>query len=287
MSQVVIAGCGDLGCRLAALLHQQGDEIIGLRRHLDGLPDFVQGVAVDLAMPEASRIDLPKGIEYAFFILTPDKHNDVAYYRTYISAQRHFLDMLQGQPIKRYFFISSTSVFGQSDGEWVDETSPVEARNFASRTLIEAETLAWDSGLPTTVVRFGGIYGPGRTHLIDMVLTGKAHCMEGVYSNRIHVVDAARMLAHLRGLASPDHLYVGVDNEPAPLCEVYEWLAEQLSVPLEIDHREPTESARQMRANKRICNARIRATGFEFRYPSYREGYGELVTQLLEQGKIG
>ncbi len=285
MSRVVIAGCGDLGCRLARLLHEQGDEVIGLRRRLAGLPDFVTGVAVDLAA-DVSAVRLPDGVEYAYFILTPDRHNDVAYYRAYISAQRHFIELLRGHPVKRYFFISSTSVFGQSDGEWVDETSPVEGRNFASRTLIEAEALAWESGLPATVVRFGGIYGPGRTHLIDMVMAGKAHCMEGVYSNRIHVVDTARMLLHLRQLPQPERLYVGVDNEPAPLCEVYEWLAEQLSVPLEIDHREPTESARQMRANKRIRNARIRATGFEFRYPTYREGYGELVTQLLEQGKM-
>jgi nucleoside-diphosphate-sugar epimerase len=257
-----------------------------MRRRTDGLPDFVQACSVDLAA-EAKTDLLPDDVAYAFFILTPDKHNDVAYYRAYISAQRHFLHMLQGRPIKRYFFISSTSVFGQSEGEWVDESSPVEARNFASRTLIEAEQIAWQSGLPATVVRFGGIYGPGRTHLIDMVLSGKAHCMEGVYSNRIHVVDAARMLAHLRNLEAPESLYVGVDNAPAPLCEVYEWLAEQLSVPLQIDHREPTESARQVRANKRIRNTRIRSTGFEFRYPTYREGYGELITQLLEQGHLG
>jgi len=286
MSRIAIAGCGDLGCRLAALLHQAGDEVFGLRRRPDALPDFVHGVAIDLAAAEVATSALPADIEYAYFILSPDKHSEMAYYRAYISAQRHFLQMLEHQPIKRYFFISSTSVFGQSDGEWVDESSPVEARNFAARVLIEAEALAWQSGLPATVVRFGGIYGPGRTHLIDMVLSGKAHCMEDVYSNRIHVVDAARMLAHLRNLDAPDALYVGVDDAPAPLCEVYEWLAEQLSVPLAIDHREPTEKVRQMRANKRIRNARIRATGFEFRYPSYREGYGELVTRLLEQGQI-
>lgn len=287
MATVAIAGCGDLGCRLAALLDEQGDRIIGLKRHVEGLPEHVTPVAVDLAAAERASISLPDPVEYAFFILSPDRHDDVSYYRAYVSAQRHFIELLRGHPVRRYVFVSSTSVFGQSEGEWVDEDSPVEGRNFATRTLLEAETLALESGLPATVVRFGGIYGPGRAHLIDMVLAGKAHCMEGVYSNRVHVVDAARMLAHIRNLEAPDSLYVGVDDEPALLCEVYEWLAEQLSVPLQIEHREPTETARQQRANKRISNRRIRSTGFDFRYPSYREGYGELVTHLLEGGDAG
>lgn len=278
MSKVVIAGCGDLGCRLAALLHAQGDAVIGIRRHPQNLPDHITPLVVDLAkLPdEAPALD---GMEYAFFILTPDKHTDLAYYRAYVVAQRNFLTLLKGQPIKRYFFISSTSVFGQNEGEWVDETSPVEGRHFASRTLIEAENLVWESGLPATVVRFGGLYGPGRTHLIDMVLSGKAHCVEGIYSNRIHIEDAARMLAHLRNLPQAEPLYVGVDNAPTPLCEVYEWIAEQLSEPLAIDHREPTEAVRYQRGNKRISNARIRSTGFEFKYPTYQEGYEALIEQ--------
>ncbi len=284
MSKVVIAGCGDLGCRLAALLHQQGDKVVGIRRRPEQLPAYVEPVALDLTSPPESQLAL-EGVEYAFFILTPDKHDELSYHRTYSTAQRHFLKLLQGQPIKRYFFISSTSVFGQSDGAWVDETSPVEATHFASRVLIEAENLAWESGLPATVVRFGGLYGPGRAHLLDMVRSGKAHCMEGVYSNRIHIEDAARMLAHLQRLPRVDNLYVGVDNQPTPLCDVYEWLAEQLSVPLEIDHREPTERVRQQRGNKRISNARIRETGFVFKYLSYKEGYAELIAQA-EKHKV-
>jgi hypothetical protein len=90
------------------------------------------------------------------------------------------------------------------------------------------------------------------------------------------------MLAHLRKVPKVDDLYVGVDSEPVRLCKVYEWLAEQLCVSLDIGYKEPVEVMWKMRGSKRICNVHIRVTGFEFNYPSYQEGYGELIAQFLE-----
>jgi nucleoside-diphosphate-sugar epimerase len=138
-----------------------------------------------------------------------------------------------------------------------------------------------ESDFPTTVVRFGGIYGPGRTYLIDLVRSGKAHCMEDVWSNRIHSADCAGLLTHLFNLnerhsEAVESLYVGVDNQPALGCEVYEWLADELSMPA-VEHKEASESARLMRSNKRISNAKIKATGYAFKYPTFKEGYLELI----------
>jgi len=207
MAKVLIAGCGDVGCRLARHLQALGDEVIAVRRRIDRLPPGVQGIAADLASADCeAKIQLPPDIEYVYYLVSADRHNDIAYYRAYVAGQRNLLGLLAGQPLRRYFFSSSTSVFAQSEGEWVDEDSPVEGRNFASRSLLEGEALVRESGLPHTIVRFGGIYGPGRTHLIDLVRAGKAACMEGVYSNRIHVEDAARMLVHLRTLKKPSGL---------------------------------------------------------------------------------
>lgn len=286
MARVLIAGCGDVGCRLARELLTQGDEVFAIRRNIEQLPEGVQGIQGDLACSDCEeKVQLPDGIEYVFYLVSADRHNDIAYYRAYVAGQRNLLKLLEGQPVKRYVFSSSTSVFSQNEGEWVDEDSPVEGRNFASRALLEGEELVRESGLPHTIVRFGGIYGPGRTHLIDLVRSGKAACMEGLYSNRIHVEDAARLLAHIRNLENPAELYVGVDNEPVELCEVYEWLAEQMALPLP-EHRELSETARQQRGNKRICNARIRETGFTFKYPTYREGYGAVLEEMEQAGLL-
>lgn len=280
MARVLIAGCGDIGCRLGSLLVEQGHEVLGLRRDASQINPPIQAVSADLFN---LTTELPENIDYVYYIVTATSHKDFEYYQAYVLGIKNLLQALKGQNIKRVFFISSSSVFGQSDGEWVTEDSPTKDSNFSAKRLLEGEEVALNSNFPGSVVRFGGIYGPGRRHLIDLVLSGKANCMEGVYSNRIHSEDCAGMLAHLMTLDSLEKdlqsLYIGVDDTPTLTCEVYEWLAEQLSVP-ELDHQEPSQNSRLMRSNKRLSNALIKSTGYEFKYPSFKEGYLALIEAL-------
>uniref|UniRef100_Q31IH9 NAD dependent epimerase/dehydratase family protein n=1 Tax=Hydrogenovibrio crunogenus (strain DSM 25203 / XCL-2) TaxID=317025 RepID=Q31IH9_HYDCU len=276
MARVLIAGCGDIGCRLGANLAKKGHEVFGMRRDVSKISAPIQPIEADLfgQLPE-----LPDQLDYVFYIVSAKSYNDVAYYKAYVMGLKHLIDALKDQPIKRLFFISSSSVFSQSEGERVTEESPTEGKNFSSRRLLEGEELALNAPFPGTVVRFGGIYGPGRTYLIDLVLQGKAHCMEDVYSNRIHSEDCVGLLTHLMEQPALDPIYIGVDDEPTFTCEVYEWLAEQLSVS-NIEHLEPTENSRAQRSNKRLSNAKVKATGYTFKYPSYREGYLELLESM-------
>lgn len=278
MANILIAGCGDIGCLLGTELTQQGHTVFGLRRNIDALPDAIQPVEANLT---GLIHNLPDKLDYVFYMASAGKYKDSAYYQAYVLGLKNLLKALSGQSIKRLFFISSTSVFGQEAGEAVSESSPTHDTSFSTKRILEGETVALESDYPSTVVRFGGIYGPGRTHLIDLVRAGKAHCMEDVWSNRIHSSDCAGMLAHLLELNEKqpekvESLYVGVDNQPTLACEVYEWLAEELCVP-EVEHKEASENARLMRSNKRISNAKIRATGYELRYPTYKEGYIDLI----------
>lgn len=276
MARILIAGCGDLGCELGTQLSKTGHKVFGIRRDISQVPECIQPIETDLF---SQTPELPDDLDYIFYIVSANGYKDGAYYQAYVLGIKHLLKGLEGKQVKRIFFISSSSVFGQSDGEWVTEDSPTEGKNFASKRLLEGEELLNESSQPATVIRFGGIYGPGRTHLIDLVLDGKAHCMEGVYSNRIHSADCVGVMIHLMALDTPEALYIGVDNEPTPTCDVYEWLAEQLSVS-DIEHLEPTENSRMQRSNKRLSNEKIRATGYEFKYPSFKEGYGELIEQM-------
>lgn len=273
MAKVLIAGCGDIGGRLGSHLLAAGHQVFGLRRNTDLLPAGIEPITADL---QQDPLDLPAGLDYVFYMASAGKYNDFAYYQAYVAGIKNLLSALEGQTIQRVFFTSSTSVFSQADGEWVTEDSLAEEHNFSSKRILEGEQWALNSGFPATIVRCGGIYGPGRTHIIDQVLKGKAQCMEDVYSNRIHTEDCVGVLSHLMSLAQPDNLYIAVDNQPSLSCEVYEWLAEQLSVGT-IEHAEPTENSRLMRSNKRLSNARLRATGYEFIYPSYQEGYASLI----------
>ncbi|BBP46665.1 NAD(P)-dependent oxidoreductase [Thiosulfatimonas sediminis] len=281
MARVLIAGCGDLGCQLGIQLKQQGHEVFGIRRNIDALPDEITGIECNLFSPIC---ELPNALDYVFYIVSAAKYKDNDYYQAYVLGVRNMLKALQNQKIKRFFFTSSTSVFAQSDGEWVNETSATEGHGFSTNRLLEGEELCNNSSIPTTIIRFGGIYGPGRTHLIDLVREGKAHCMENVWSNRIHSADCTGIFTHLMTLDMQDsnkldNLYIGVDNKPTPSCEVYEWLAEELSVP-EVEHKEPSENSRQLRSNKRLSNERIRQSGYEFKYPTYQDGYGELILEI-------
>jgi len=281
MANILIAGCGDIGCRLGALLSEDKHTVYGLRRNIEQIPEIINPIQADLG---STLPELPKNIDYIFYIASAGKYKDAAYYQAYVLGVKNTLQALKSHEIKRIFFISSSSVFGQSDGEKVDETNPTSDSNFSTKRLLEGEALVLNSDFNSSVVRFGGIYGPGRTHLIDLVQSGKAHCMEDVWSNRIHSEDCAGLLAHLlkQDIARPntlDSIYIGVDNQPTLSCEVYNWLAEQLCVP-DVEHAEPTESSRQMRSNKRLSNQRIRETGYEFIYPNYQAGYIKILNDM-------
>lgn len=278
MDNILIVGCGDLGCRLGNLLNQQGHNIYGIRRNVNKLPASISPIACDIS---SERPDIPTNLDYVYYIVSANSFKDPAYYQAYVLGVKHTLQALEGQNIKRIFFISSTSVFRQSSAEWVNEESDVSDQSFSSKRLLEGEKEIQECSFPSTIIRFGGIYGLGRTHLIDLVLNGKAHCMEDVYSNRINSEDCVGILAHLLNIEekqSLNELYIAVDNEPTLTCEVYEWLAEQLSVS-RIEHIEPTENSRTKRSNKRLSNKKIRDTGYQFKYPTYKEGYFALIEQ--------
>ena len=283
MANILIAGCGGIGCELGLELIAQGHTVYGLRRETAELPAGINPIEADLAR----KLDgLPNNLDYIVYSASAGKYSDSAYYQAYVAGVKHLLDAVKDQAIKRLFFVSSTSVFGQSEGEVVTEKSPTANATFSSRRLLEGENLINQCAFNSTVLRFGGIYGPGRNHLMDLVRQGKAHCMEGVYSNRIHASDCVGMLAHLIHLSEQnkpiDTLYIGVDSQPTLSCDVYEWLAEQLSV-AEIEHSDPTEHSRLMRSNKQLSSQKIRNTGYQLKYPSYQDGYGELILDYLSK----
>jgi len=289
MARILIAGCGDVGTTLGQTLSTSGHEVWGLKRHPADLPPSIQPLAADLTDP-ATLTALPPKVDAVVYSAAAAGFSEAHYQAAYVQGVRNLLNALRqaGQRPQRLLFTSSTSVYAQHQGEWVDEDSPAEASGFSGRCLREGEQLMRDSGWPAVAVRFGGIYGPGRTRLIDSVREGCATCSDGppLYTNRIHRDDCARVLEHLLEHSEPEPLYIAVDDDPAPLNEVLNWLADQLGVPqppcvpqplLKPGAETRRDPAARMRASKRCRNTRLRASGFQFRYPSYREGYAALI----------
>lgn len=276
---VLIAGCGDVGSRLATQLLAGHWQVYGLRRNVSRLPAGVVGVAGDLFSAQCPADWPTTPLDYLVYSAAATDHDEAGYRAAYVEGLQHVLGWLKqhGQQPKRILFVSSSSVYGQQDGEWVDETSPTVAGGYSGRLMLEAEQVARDSGIPASIVRLTGIYGPGREWLLTQVRRGYRVAIDPpLYANRIHVDDAARLLAFLleadrRGVALDD-AYIGVDDAPAPMAEVVGWLREYLGV------TEWADDASVRRAgSKRCSNARAKALGWTPRYPSFREGYAAIL----------
>ncbi|MDH4584067.1 SDR family oxidoreductase [Pseudomonas sp. BN415] len=278
-ASLLIAGCGDVGSRLAQQMLQVGWTVHGLRRQVAALPPGVLPVAGDLEQAECPA-DWPKGpLDYLVYCVAATQHDEAGYRAAYVDGLRHVLAWLaeRGQMPRRLLFVSSSGVYAQRDGEWIDETSPAEAEGYSGRVMREAERLAMDSGIPSTLVRLTGIYGPGREWLLKQVRMGYRVVSEPpLYANRIHVDDCAGLLAHLlkadAGGVALEDCYIGVDDAPAPLHEVVGWLRERMGVTEWAE-----ESTVRRSGSKRCSNARARALGWVPRYASFREGYAAIL----------
>jgi nucleoside-diphosphate-sugar epimerase len=297
MARILIAGCGYVGSEVSLRLLADGHAVFGLRRHPEGLPPGVQPIAADLCDAVLLRAALGAvehgGIDAVVYAAAADRGDEESYRRVYVDGLRNIIEWvgMQGMRPPHVFFTSSTAVYAQSDGEWVDETSATEPTQFSGRLMLEAEALLERAVGGATAVRLGGIYGPGRTRLIDSVRAGRASIHAGAprWTNRIHRDDAAGVLQHLltraQATAHLDAVYLGVDDEPAAEADVLRWLAVTLGVapppvaPEGAPGHPPTGRAA---SNKRCRNQRLRASGYAFRYPTYRAGYGALIEEAAK-----
>jgi len=272
--RILLAGCGDLGERVAQRLRAHGDEVWALRRQppargMHGI-HWLRG---DLTDPASLR-ELPAGITRLVFLPAPATRDKAAYRAIFVDGLRHLLDALDRRKLARVLFVSSSAVYGEHDGDWVDEATPTDPPGFNGAVLLEAEQWLAEQSLPSTVLRLAGLYGPGRLQLIERLRAGQLRVPRETphWANRIHVDDAAAAIAHLLQLKSPQPLYLGVDDTPMPLDELYDFLAALIDAPLPAEGAAPAGVG-----SKRLRNARLRASGWAPQWPDAREAYAALL----------
>lgn len=272
--RILLAGCGDLGERVAQRLRAHGDEVWALRRQ----PPVRGGHGIhwlrgDLTDPASLR-ELPAGITRLVYLPAPATRDKAAYRAIFVDGLRYLLDALDRRKLGRVLFVSSSAVYGEHDGDWVDEATPTDPPGFNGAVLLEAEQWLAQQSLPSTVLRLAGLYGPGRLQLIERLRAGQLRVPRETphWANRIHVDDAAAAVAHLLQLKSPQPLYLGVDDTPMPLDELYDFLAALIDAPLPAEGAAPTGVG-----SKRLRNARLRASGWAPQWPDAREGYAALL----------
>ena len=281
-ADILIAGCGDVGGALAERLRDAGHRVAGLRRRAGLLPAGIEPLAADLGEPATLALLGERRFDIVVVSSAAGRFDEDHYRRVYVEGLANLLDVLRGTP--HVLLASSTAVYHQCDGEWVDEDSPTEPHGFSGRILLQAEALLRECAAHrATVLRFGGIYGPGRERLLREVAAGIGCAREPVrYTNRIHREDCAGILQFLVGLLLRGEplapLYLGVDSEPAPMWEVRHWIAAELGVALD----DAAGGAQGGRApgSKRCSNRRLLEAGYALRYPDFRAGYAPLIEPL-------
>ena len=279
MAKILIVGCGAIGYELAKTLAGVGHDVTGLKRNPPPVSnENFKFIRADIT--SSTDLDaLDTDFEYVFFIVSADSRNENSYRDIYeIGIDNLLCRLTQTGSQAPWIFVSSTSVYGQSKGEWVDEDSVTSPNKTTSLKIVQAEQKLKAMNPANITVRFSGIYGPGREYLLRMAKqTPSIQQHPPYYTNRIHQRDCVGILAFLlekrMANVSLDHCYLASDDDPAPSWEVITWLAEQMQCSPPIAKVAEADSD----MNKRCRNDKIKNLGYAFIYPDYKTGYAELI----------
>lgn len=187
-----------------------------------------------------------------------------AYRQVFLDGTQH---LRQTFPNAHLLFTSSTSVYHQTEGETVDESSPTDPIRETSQILLDAEKIVLDSG--GTVARLAGLYGPDRSVILRKFLDGTAVIEEDGRRilNQIHVADAASALLHLINLQAPG-LFNLADSTPLSQLECYQQLAQHFNRPLP-PHGPKNTSRKRAWTHKKVLNTKLLATAWHPQFPSF------------------
>jgi nucleoside-diphosphate-sugar epimerase len=286
---VAILGCGYVGLELRRQLRARGHDVVGVRRSSEGCEAIEEAglEAVRADVTESESLAAVPDVDALVFAASSGGRGADAAREVYVDGLRTVIEdfAARERPPDRLVYTSSTGVYGDHGGEWVDEGTPIEPTTEKTRVLAEAERVALEAESPIdgTVARFSGLYGPERYRL-ERYLEGPV--TEG-YLNMVHRDDAAGAVRYLleEGLARGEAVLVS-DDEPAEKWALADWLAEQCGVEAppkrtkeeRLDEGALSEAARRrILTSKRCSNAKLRELGYELAFPTFREGYREAV----------
>lgn len=298
--RVAILGCGYVGLELARQLGAAGHSAIGVRRSEDGLAAVREtgADAVQADVTDAASLEAVPDVDAVVFAASSGGRGAEAAREVYVDGLRTAVEHFgsRSDAPGQFAYTSSTGVYGDHDGGWVDEATPLDPTTEKTQVLVNAERVARDEapeyGMAPTVVRFAGLYGPDRYRLLRY-LDGPV--TEG-YLNMIHRADAAGVVrfALTDDAADGEDVLLAVDDEPVDKWVFADWLADEAGV----DHPEKqtveeriaagdlsTPAERRLRTSKRCSNETLRDDlGYEFAYPTFREGYRAAV-EAFERGE--
>src|ERR1017187_6176354 len=300
--RVLIVGCGYVGLPLGAELVRLGHEVFGLRQSASAESELkaagIQPFFGDVTKPE-TLAKLPRELDWVVNCVAAGGSAE-DYRRVYLQGTYNLIEWLAPNPPKKFIYTSSTSVYGQTDGSQVKESSPTEPLVETAKVLLETEKVLLaavaERKFPVVILRVAGIYGPDRGHWFKQFLKGEAR-MEGDGSrflNMIHRDDLIGCIIAALKSGRAGEIYNAVDDEPVSQMHFFQWLAQALDKPLPPSgpaavapsrsgepQENPAENRKRGVTNKRVLNRKLKMElGYQFKYPNFRKGYSAELLRL-------
>ncbi|HLX94297.1 MAG TPA: SDR family oxidoreductase [Verrucomicrobiae bacterium] len=293
----LIVGCGYVGLPLGRELVRRGHEVAGLRRNPTAENELkaagIRPLVGDVTRPE-TLAGLPHEFDWVVNCVASRGGDAEDYRRIYLQGTRHLMEWLSAAPPQKFVHTGSTSVYGQTDGSLVKETSPTVPSVETARVLLETERLllaaAGEHRFPAVILRVAGIYGPDRGHAFKQFLNNEAR-IEGDGSrflNMIHRDDLISCLLAALKNGRAGEIYNTVDDEPVSQANFFQWLAEELGKdPPPVAPENPEANRKRGVTNKRVSNRKLKMElGCQFKYPNFRIGYSAEILRLERAGQL-
>ena len=270
---LLIIGQGDIGLPVTNKLAQDGFNVTGLARRerhhyaLDANAKFLQADALTLS---AEQLQVFTAIA---IIVTPDEYSTSGYHDSYLAISQHLATLADKlTSLARVVFISSTGVYGQDNGAWIDEnTAPVTPEREASQVILQAEqVLQQGFGNRTVIIRPSGIYGRERLMRLRKAREEQKEPVAAAHwSNRIMDRDLVTIIANVMTIDAPKPLYIATDYAPVTTFELSTWLSEQIDeVPPAIDDSKTAVTGKRLHSNIPLA---------WLNYPDWQVGYRDIL----------
>ena len=295
--RALIVGCGYAGLPLGAELVRQGHEVFGLRRNDSAAGDLraagISPLAADITRPELLA-KLPAPFDWVVNTVSSTKGGPEEYRHVYLEGTRNLIEWLASTPLKKFVYTGSTSVYGQTDGSMVKESSPTEPASVTSQVLVETENLLLQAvaqnKFPAVILRVAGIYGPERGHLFLQYLRNEARIAskgERII-NMIHRDDLVSTIIAALKNGRPGEIYNAVDDEPVAQLHFFRWLSETLGKWMPPFAAEGANlEQKRGQTNKKVSNRKLKMElGCQFKYPTFRQGYSAEIQRLDRAGLL-
>jgi nucleoside-diphosphate-sugar epimerase len=295
--RALIVGCGYVGLPLGADLVKRGHEVHGVRRSAAGEAELqaagIKPLTADVTKP-SDLAALPGPYDWVVNCVSSTGGGVEEYREVYLQGARNLVEWLSAAPPKKFVYTSSTSVYGQTDGSPVKESSPAEPASETARVLVETEKVllaaAQEKKFPAVVLRVAGIYGPERGHLFLQYLKNEAKVAgrgERLI-NMIHRDDLTGIIIAALTNGRAGEIYNAVDDEPVAQIHFFRWLSETLGkwMPPFATEEENAERKRGL-TNKKVQNRKVKMElGYQFKHPNFRKGYTAEIQRLDQLGQL-